>query len=272
VNFNALLLSLRPAGTLFAGGLCTATLVLALQPSLPCCSTALFAVSCCLGVRPPPLPTTTNTHTPLLHSTYLCLHALCPLYICLTALCWPMLYNHSQHTQINAEKAPYLTDKLKVWMLPTLALIKGEKVVDYVVGFDDLGGKDDFSTGESGAWVGEQYRGHHCARLCSVGGKDSFSTGALGRCRGRVSSGQCFGHHCAGLCSVGGRGHGWVHHLQCSCLCTPCDAFLRGCSLVTEEHGGGGCVPSALRVWQRGTQGKMYAAGNQHGAVVRLGG
>jgi hypothetical protein len=49
--------------------------------------------------------------------------------------------------QINAEKAPYLTDKLKVWMLPTLALIKGEKVIDYVVGFDDLGGKDDFSTG-----------------------------------------------------------------------------------------------------------------------------
>lgn len=49
--------------------------------------------------------------------------------------------------QINAEKAPYLTDKLKVWMLPTLALIKSEKVIDYVVGFDDLGGKDDFSTG-----------------------------------------------------------------------------------------------------------------------------
>jgi len=49
--------------------------------------------------------------------------------------------------QINAEKAPYLTEKLKVWMLPTLALIKAEKVIDYVVGFDDLGGKDDFSTG-----------------------------------------------------------------------------------------------------------------------------
>lgn len=36
---------------------------------------------------------------------------------------------------------------MKVWMLPTLALIKREKTVDYVVGFDDLGGKDDFSTG-----------------------------------------------------------------------------------------------------------------------------
>lgn len=56
--------------------------------------------------------------------------------------------------QINAEKAPYLTDKLKVWMLPTLALIKGEKVIDYVVGFDDMGGKDDFSTGEEGCTCG----------------------------------------------------------------------------------------------------------------------
>lgn len=37
-------------------------------------------------------------------------------------------------------------EKLKVWMLPTLALIKHEKTVDYVVGFDELGGKDDFPT------------------------------------------------------------------------------------------------------------------------------
>jgi hypothetical protein len=31
-------------------------------------------------------------------------------------------------------------------MLPTLALISDGKVVDYVVGFDDLGGSDDFPT------------------------------------------------------------------------------------------------------------------------------
>lgn len=55
---------------------------------------------------------------------------------------------HLPPPQINAEKAPYLTDKLKIWMLPTLALVKSEKVVDYVVGFDDMGGKDDFSTEE----------------------------------------------------------------------------------------------------------------------------
>ncbi|CAD7698430.1 unnamed protein product [Ostreobium quekettii] len=48
--------------------------------------------------------------------------------------------------KINAEKSPYLTDKLKIWMLPTLALIKNGKTVDYVVGFDELGGTDSFPT------------------------------------------------------------------------------------------------------------------------------
>ena len=49
-------------------------------------------------------------------------------------------------TQIDAEKSPFLTERLKIWMLPTLALIKNEKVEDYVVGFDQLGGTDDFET------------------------------------------------------------------------------------------------------------------------------
>ena len=40
-----------------------------------------------------------------------------------------------------------MTERLKIWMLPTLALVKHGKVADYVVGFDDLGGKDDFATG-----------------------------------------------------------------------------------------------------------------------------
>lgn len=31
-------------------------------------------------------------------------------------------------------------------MLPTLALIQDEKTIDYVAGFDQLGGKDDFTT------------------------------------------------------------------------------------------------------------------------------
>ncbi|KAG6545930.1 hypothetical protein Mapa_012590 [Marchantia paleacea] len=50
--------------------------------------------------------------------------------------------------RLNAEKSPFLTDRLKIFMLPTLALVKNGKVEDYVVGFDELGGSDDFSTEE----------------------------------------------------------------------------------------------------------------------------
>ena len=39
-----------------------------------------------------------------------------------------------------------MVERLKIWMLPTLALIKQEKTVDYVVGLDELGGSDDFKT------------------------------------------------------------------------------------------------------------------------------
>jgi hypothetical protein len=53
---------------------------------------------------------------------------------------------HACAPQINAEKSPFLTERLRIWMLPTLALVKHGKTVDYVVGFEDLGGKDDFST------------------------------------------------------------------------------------------------------------------------------
>lgn len=48
--------------------------------------------------------------------------------------------------RVDAEKAPFLVERLRVWMLPTVALVRSEKVVDYVVGFDDLGGTDDFPT------------------------------------------------------------------------------------------------------------------------------
>jgi hypothetical protein len=52
----------------------------------------------------------------------------------------------TKFAKIDAEKSPFLTERLKIWMLPTLALISKEKVLDYVVGFDDLGGTDDFPT------------------------------------------------------------------------------------------------------------------------------
>ncbi|KAF3325815.1 thioredoxin domain-containing protein 9 [Carex littledalei] len=48
--------------------------------------------------------------------------------------------------KVHAEKSPFLTEKLRIVVLPTLALVKNAKVDDYVVGFDELGGTDDFTT------------------------------------------------------------------------------------------------------------------------------
>lgn len=50
--------------------------------------------------------------------------------------------------KIQAEKSPFLAERLKIVVLPTLALIKNTKVDDYVVGFNELGGTDEFSTEE----------------------------------------------------------------------------------------------------------------------------
>lgn len=42
----------------------------------------------------------------------------------------------TRFVKINAEKSPFLTEKLKIVVLPTLALIKKAKVDDYVVLID----------------------------------------------------------------------------------------------------------------------------------------
>ncbi|GMN37819.1 hypothetical protein TIFTF001_007132 [Ficus carica] len=54
----------------------------------------------------------------------------------------------TRFVKIHAEKSPFLSEKLKIVVLPTIALIKNAKVDDYVVGFDELGGTDEFSTEE----------------------------------------------------------------------------------------------------------------------------
>mmetsp|Transcript_12247 Transcript_12247/g.29719 ORF Transcript_12247/g.29719 Transcript_12247/m.29719 type:complete len:184 (-) Transcript_12247:482-1033(-) len=46
---------------------------------------------------------------------------------------------------INAEKSPYLCEKLHIWMLPSIVLIKESKTEYTIRGFDELGGMD-FST------------------------------------------------------------------------------------------------------------------------------
>ncbi|CAL5358083.1 hypothetical protein CsSME_00047842 [Camellia sinensis var. sinensis] len=54
----------------------------------------------------------------------------------------------TRFVKIHAEKSPFLAEKLKIVVLPTLALIKNAKVDDYVVGFNELGGTDEFSSEE----------------------------------------------------------------------------------------------------------------------------
>ncbi|KAI7987816.1 hypothetical protein LOK49_LG13G02323 [Camellia lanceoleosa] len=53
---------------------------------------------------------------------------------------------HAEKSLFLAKKNPFLAEKLKIVVLPTLALIKSAKVDDYVVGFNELGGTDEFST------------------------------------------------------------------------------------------------------------------------------
>jgi len=52
----------------------------------------------------------------------------------------------TRFVKINAEKSPYLCDKLKIWCIPTTMLILDGKTEHSIVGFDEFGGKDDFST------------------------------------------------------------------------------------------------------------------------------
>lgn len=48
--------------------------------------------------------------------------------------------------KLNVEKAPFLTERLRIKVIPTLALVKDGKTKDYIVGFSDLGNTDEFPT------------------------------------------------------------------------------------------------------------------------------
>lgn len=52
----------------------------------------------------------------------------------------------SRFVKIDAEKVMWLCQRLKINVLPTLACVLKSKTKDYIVGFDDLGGVDDFPT------------------------------------------------------------------------------------------------------------------------------
>lgn len=48
--------------------------------------------------------------------------------------------------KVNAEKSPFLTQRLRIKVIPTIVCVKDSKTKDYIVGFTDLGNRDDYST------------------------------------------------------------------------------------------------------------------------------
>jgi hypothetical protein len=52
----------------------------------------------------------------------------------------------AKFVKVDAEKSPFLCERLNVHVLPTIVVFKNGKNEDKIVGFDELGGEDDFAT------------------------------------------------------------------------------------------------------------------------------
>jgi len=48
--------------------------------------------------------------------------------------------------KLDVERAPFLTKRLNIRVLPTICIVKEGNTKDYIVGFDQLGGHDEFTT------------------------------------------------------------------------------------------------------------------------------
>ncbi|XP_049818052.1 thioredoxin domain-containing protein 9-like [Aethina tumida] len=49
-------------------------------------------------------------------------------------------------TKLNAEKCPFLAEKLRIKTIPSIVLIQNSVMIDKIVGFTQLGNRDDFTT------------------------------------------------------------------------------------------------------------------------------
>jgi len=99
----------------------------------------------------------------------------------------------TRFVKLNAEKAPFLAERLRIIFLPTLAVVMKGKVKDYVVGFDDMGGVDDFDT-ETLEWrLGSagvlNYNGSLDGPPGAGGGKDG-KIGFIGREKKKIMTRQ----------------------------------------------------------------------------------
>lgn len=52
----------------------------------------------------------------------------------------------AKFVKLNVDRAPFITERLHIKILPTIALLIDNIVKDRIVGFSDLGNHDDFST------------------------------------------------------------------------------------------------------------------------------
>ena len=52
----------------------------------------------------------------------------------------------TRFVRIDAEKCPFFVQKLQIQMLPTVILFENGVAIDRIVGFDEVGGQDDFPT------------------------------------------------------------------------------------------------------------------------------
>uniref|UniRef100_A0A6U7UPZ3 Thioredoxin domain-containing protein n=1 Tax=Eutreptiella gymnastica TaxID=73025 RepID=A0A6U7UPZ3_9EUGL len=57
-----------------------------------------------------------------------------------------MKHYETKFVKINAEKSPFLVERLNIFMMPSIVLIKDGKTEHTIQGFDDMGGHDDFPT------------------------------------------------------------------------------------------------------------------------------
>lgn len=60
----------------------------------------------------------------------------------------------TRFVRMNAEKSEFLVERLGVWMIPCIALVKDQKVVKMIQGLDELGGTDKFTTAFLAYFIG----------------------------------------------------------------------------------------------------------------------
>jgi|EP00505_MAST-04D_sp_SCG-Rhode-Island_P003882 hypothetical protein len=83
-------------------------------------------------------------------------------------------YIEAKFLKINAEKCQYVCQKLNIWCLPSVVLVKGGKTEYTLVGFNDMRCEDDFKTEEMAYVLGNKgiidYKGPDPEELGEQGG------------------------------------------------------------------------------------------------------